>query len=138
MIVENAELSLLFADSLIKSKDKIDRVKGNLAVKIRTEFENFTKTLTKFDPNLLDEIKGISKEHGEFDLLALRIPHVEGGLMEDWIIFPDGEMYTARVTQSNPDVVDLDTFEIPTDDQLINGRNELLSNLSIRFGSLMV
>ena len=78
---------------------------------------------------------GTSREHGKFGLLALRV-HSSKSLKHDWIILPDGRIFTAESEESRPILIDLDTFEHPDSRELVEDEDRIINALAFKAGLL--
>lgn len=77
---------------------------------------------------------GTVEGHGEFDLLMIRGFSTNRSLLRDWIILPNGQIWTCGVNQANPDLLELDTLELPTNEELVQDRKMLMDTIVPKTG----
>lgn len=99
---------------------------------ISNQLGNFVEKNVVIDS--FDTHRGIVDGHGEFEVLMIRVYAVNRSLLRDWIILPDGDIWTCGVNRDNPNVLEFDTIERPTSEELIRDQEHLMFAAAIKAG----
>ena len=78
--------------------------------------------------------RGIVEGHGEFEIGMIRIYSTDRSLLRDWLILPDGDIWTCGVNRAHPDLLELDTLKHPTTKELIRDRGMLMDAVAVKAG----
>lgn len=120
-------------DAVNKANAAIDRQGARiLAYYISSQIGNLAGKIVPLDA--FETHKGISEEHGEFEIGMVRVYSTNRSLLRDWVILPDGNIWTCGVNEQNPDLLELDTLERPTDKELIKDRTMLMDAVAAKAG----
>lgn len=116
-----------------KTLHEIDRQGAKIhSYYISNQLGNFVERNVAIDS--FDTHRGVVDEHGEFELLMIRVHVVNRSLVRDWIILPDGDIWTCGVNRDNPNVLEFDTIECPTSEELIRDQEYLMPVAAIKAG----